>query len=124
MSNLARKLEQERHEQHQHQHQHNPKQEPIIIKRRASITPGEKFLVLLFVGLVLLGAIKIVASSYTMYHANIEIQKTQAKIEEQVKLNSDLHVQVEELSTYERIWEKAKDLGLTLDQNSVKSVQD
>ncbi|APH05353.1 cell division protein FtsL [Bacillus weihaiensis] len=122
MSNLARKLEQERHEQHQHQH--NPKHEPIIIKRRASITPGEKFLVLLFVGLVLLGAIKIVASSYTMYHANIEIQKTQAKIEEQVKLNSDLHVQVEELSTYERIWEKAKDLGLTLDQNSVKSVQD
>jgi cell division protein FtsL len=121
MSNLAMKLEQQRQEQQQQQQM--PVQEPIIIKRRASITPGEKFLIVLFVSLFVIGAINIVAKSYTVYQANVEIQKTEAKIEEQTKLNSDLHLQVEELSTYDRIWEKAKELGLTLDQNNVKSVQ-
>ncbi|MBM7603431.1 cell division protein FtsL [Metabacillus crassostreae] len=120
MSNLARKIEQQRQEQHQHQ----PNTEPIIIKRRASITLGEKFLVILLIGLFVIGAVKIVSSSYTIYQTNVDIQKMEAKIYEQTKLNSDLHVQVEELSTYERIWEKAKSLGLTLDQNSVKTVQD
>ncbi|WP_226665846.1 cell division protein FtsL [Metabacillus litoralis] len=119
MSNLARKLEQQKQEQHQQM----PKHEPIIIKRRATITLGEKFLVILLIGLFVIGAVKIVSSSYTLYQANIDIQKMESKIDEQSKLNSDLHVQVEELSTYERIWEKAKSLGLTLDQNSVKTVQ-
>lgn len=121
MSNLAMKMEQQRLESQQQQ---MPVQEPIIIKRRASITPGEKLLILLFIGLFVIGAINIVTKSYSVYHANVEIQKTQAKIEEQIKLNSDLHVQVEELSTYDRIWEKAKELGLKLDQNNVKSVQE
>ena len=62
-------------------------------------------------------------NSYSVYQSNIEIQEIEAQIEKQTKLNSDLHVQVEELSTYDRIWEKAKELGLTLDQNNVKSVQ-
>lgn len=119
MSNLAMKLEQQRQEQIQHM----PKQEPIIIKRRATITPGEKFLILVFVSLFVIGAIAIISSSYSVYQANIEIQEIEAQIEKQTKLNSDLHVQVEELSTYDRIWEKAKELGLTLDQNNVKSVQ-
>jgi cell division protein FtsL len=122
MSNLAMKLEQQRQEKQQQQQM--PVSEPIIIKRRASITNGEKLLMILVVGLFIIGAINIVAKSYTVYQANIEIQKTEAKIEEQTKLNSDLHVQVEELSTYDRIWEKAKELGLKLDQNNVKSVQE
>jgi cell division protein FtsL len=122
MSNLAMKLEQQRQEKQQQQQM--PVSEPIIIKRRASITNGEKLLMILVVGLFIIGAVNIVAKSYTVYQANIEIQKTEAKIEEQTKLNSDLHVQVEELSTYDRIWEKAKELGLKLDQNNVKSVQE
>lgn len=122
MSNLAMKLEQQRQEKQNHQQ--IPVSEPIIIKRRATITPGEKLLMVLLVGLFLFGAISIVSKSYAVYQANIDIQKTEAKIEEQTKLNSDLHVQVEELSTYDRIWEKANELGLKLDQNNVKSVNE
>lgn len=121
MSNLARKLEQQRQESKQYQQV--PAQEPIIIKRRASITLGEKLLLLLFVSLFVIGAVKIVTNSYTVYQANIEFQKTEAKIEKQMKLNSDLKVQVEELSTYDRMLEKAKSLGLTLDSDNVKSIQ-
>ena len=43
--------------------------------------------------------------------------------QEQQKVNSDLEVQVSELSTYERIWEKAKQLGLTLNEDNVKGVE-
>ena len=121
MSNLAMKLEQQRQEGQQHQQM--PVQEPIIIKRRASITLGEKLLILLFVSLFVIGAVKIVTNSYTVYQANIEFQKIEAKIEKQTKLNSDLYVQVEELSTYDRMLEKAKSLGLTLDPDNVKSIQ-
>ena len=40
------------------------------------------------------------------------------------KKNNDLNVQVSELSSYERIWAKASELGLTLVDNNVKVVQD
>ncbi len=121
MSNLATKIEQQKIDQ---QRQQVPVQEPLIIRRRATITLGEKLLILMFVALFVIGAVNIITKSYAVYQANIEIQKTEAKIDEQTKLISDLHVQVEELSTYDRIWEKAKELGLTLDQNNVKSVQE
>ena len=74
--------------------------------------------------MLLIGAVKIISNSFVVYEISIEIQKTETKIENQLKVNSDLHVQVEELSTYDRIWEKAKQLGLTLNQNNVKTVQD
>ncbi|MFC0271189.1 cell division protein FtsL [Metabacillus herbersteinensis] len=121
MSNLAMKLQQQQQEQHQ---QSTEKQQTVVIKRRASVTLGEKVLIVLFVSLLLIGSVKVVSNSFAVYETSIEIQKTEAKIEDQLKVNSDLHVQVEELSTYDRIWEKAKQLGLTLDQNNVKTVQD
>ena len=36
--------------------------------------------------------------------------------------NVGLKVQVGELSTYERIWQKAQELGLTLNEKNVKVV--
>ena len=52
------------------------------------------------------------------------MQQFQTSIEEQEKRNRDLYVQAKELSTYERILAKAKELGLTLNENNVKVVQD
>ncbi|MDQ0231277.1 cell division protein FtsL [Metabacillus malikii] len=124
MSNLATKLEQQRLQQHQQQQQQIPVPEPILVRRRATITIGEKMLIILFIVLFVVGAVNILAKSYTVYQTNMEIQRTEAKIEEKTKLISDLQVQVEELSTYDRIWNKAKEFGLTLNQNNVKSVQE
>lgn len=39
------------------------------------------------------------------------------------KANNDLKLQVSELSTYERILEKAKELGLNLKEKNVKVVE-
>ena len=53
---------------------------------------------------------------------SMEIQKIESEIQDITKENVDLKVQVSELSTYERIWEKAKEFGLTLNEKNVKVV--
>lgn len=122
MSNLAYKVQQQRQQQ---QHQtHERQQKTVVTKRRSTITAGEKLLLILFAAAILISAIKIVTNSVQVYQSNIEIQKLQASVDSQTKANSDLQVQVKELSNYERIWSKAKEMGLTLNKNNVKSVQD
>lgn len=121
MGNLARKLQQEqRHEQHKQMVQAPKKAK----KRNPWLSPGEKILGLAFTGIVCFGAVNIVSNQAAIYELNKEIQDTKVSIQEQNKVNGDLEMQVSELSTYERIWEKAKELGLKLNENNVKVVQD
>ncbi|MBD1379926.1 cell division protein FtsL [Metabacillus arenae] len=112
--------------QHQKKEQTNqvPKQKTVVIRRRASITLGEKALIILFAAIFLLGAVKIVSNSVNVYQSNVEIQKLEQRIEVQNRANSDLEVQVAELSKYDRIWKEAKKLGLTLNENNVKNVRE
>lgn len=121
MSNLAVKIQQQRQEQHK---QMPEQQQSVVITRRPTITVGEKVMIVAFLSLLLFAAVQIVSNSVTVYQSNIEIQKIETKIQDQQKINSDLTVQVKELSTYERIWAKAKELGLTLNQNNVKVVNE
>ena len=62
--------------------------------------------------------------SGSIYQVNKEIQDTKVTIQEQEKSNSDLTIQVSELSQYERIREKAQKLGLTLNDQNIKVVQE
>jgi len=55
-------------------------------------------------------------------NASVEIQKTEMNIDEVKKQNSELSMEVSELSTYDRIWKKAKALGLKLNENNMKVV--
>lgn len=55
---------------------------------------------------------------------NKEIQQTEEAIQTQNKVNTDLKMQVGELSTYERIKEKAEEMGLKFSGNNVKVVED
>jgi cell division protein FtsL len=93
-------------------------------KRQFRTTLGEKVLLLAFAMFVVYCSIRIVSNQVAIYEANKQIQQLEAKIQEQKKYNNDLSVQVQELSTYERILEKAKELGLSLNENNVKVVQD
>ncbi|MGG3926378.1 cell division protein FtsL [Metabacillus fastidiosus] len=120
MSNLATKIQEVRQEKLRQA----PVQQTVIVKRRATITLGEKVLLIVFALFLLIGAINIIANSFKTYQTNVEIQKMEKDIQTQKQVNNDLHVQVEELSKPERIWEKAKELGLKLDENKVRNVQD
>jgi cell division protein FtsL len=121
MGNLARKLQQEQHGQQQKGMVQAPKPKKI---RKKWLTPGEKLLGLAFTGIICFGAVHIVSNQAAIYEMNKEIQDTKVAIQEQTKVNGDLEMQIGELSTYERIWEKAKELGLKLNENNVKVVQD
>lgn len=119
MSNLAVKIQERRQEEKKH-----AKQTLVVKRKRSSITLSEKLLFVVFLFLMLVCSIWIISNSVKLYQANIEMQKIEAKIENQEKINSDLNLQVDELKRPERIYKIAKDLGFTLDPSKVKGIQD
>jgi cell division protein FtsL len=104
-----------------------PSSRPHVRKKRKlkfRLTLGEKFLFLSFCAFAMYAAIHIVANQVKIYQINKEIQQLQETVQEQQKRNNDLYVEVQQLSTYERILKKAKELGLSLNENNVKVVQE
>lgn len=118
MANLARKLRQEQQTQ---QTQQAPKK---VRRQKRWLSPGEKILGIAFGAVVCFGSVHIISNQSSIYELNKEIQDTQAMIQEQQKSNSDLTIQVSELSQYDRIKDKARALGLELNDQNVKVVQD
>ena len=117
MANIARQLRQEQQEQ------------TIVapkkrIKQKGWISPGEKILGITFGALLCFGSVHIISNQASIYQVNKEIQDTKVTVQEQEKSNSDLTIQVNELSQYERIRDKAQELGLTLNDQNIKVVQD
>lgn len=117
MSNLARKLQQEQ--------QQRTVQSPVRVpvKKQGILTPGEKVMMFVFGVMVCFGATFMVSKQAAIYEVNKDIQLIESSIQEQQKVNSDLEVQVSELSTYERIKKVTEKLGLTLNENNVKGVE-
>lgn len=116
MSNLAQRLERQEKQSVQ------IKTTTVVRRRRFSF--GEKILGVLFCAMIVIISTKIVTYQASIYEVNKEIQQLEASIQEKQKENGDLAIQVSELSTYERIWEKAVQLGLMLNENNVKVVQE
>ena len=119
MGMLARKSAAEE----QHNHQPQTTSSTVVIRKR-KITAGEKILYVMLAIFLFAVSVKIIANQYSLYVLNKEIVTTENAVEEQTKVNNDLNVEISELSRYERIWERASKLGLTLDENNVKVVQD
>ncbi|RKJ49638.1 cell division protein FtsL, partial [Butyricicoccus sp. 1XD8-22] len=67
-------------------------------------------------------AVTILHKQSIIQQSTIEIQKIQSQVTDLSNENVDLKVKVAELSTYDRIMEKAKALGLTLNEKNVKVV--
>jgi cell division protein FtsL len=119
LSNLAYQIQQRRKIEEQQQQQIKQ-----VTKKKSHVTFGEKVLFLMFTLMVVIGSIVMVSNSANIYSVNRDISQLQASIDTQSKVNADLEQQVMELSTYERIWAKAHELGLMLNENNVKVVQD
>ncbi|KAB7707966.1 cell division protein FtsL [Bacillus aerolatus] len=116
MTNLAKK------QPFIHETKPVPKQKEQQIKKRL-FTPGEKVLFLLFALMICFTGAKVVSTQAALYEINKDIQDVETQIKEQKKTNHDLKVQVSEESTYEKIWKRAKELGLDLSEQNVKVVQ-
>ncbi|WP_040204846.1 cell division protein FtsL [Neobacillus jeddahensis] len=118
MGNLAR----EYLEQQQQGEQSVQIKSQVKIKK-SWLTPGEKIIGVVFAGFVCFGAVHLISNQSRIYEVNKDIQTMETKIDEQQKVNGDLKVQVSELSSYDRIFEKAKKMGLFVDENKVKVVE-
>lgn len=105
----------------QPQHQPSP-QKKQKAGRQPLITGKEKVIYITFIMAVALFAVSLLHTQGQIQTTTIEVQKIESEVQEIAKQNEDLKVQVSELSTYERIWEKAKELGLTLNEKNVKVV--
>lgn len=121
MSSLARQYQQQ---QQPIQPQEQQKRKRQVQKKQSSITKGEKGLVLLLVlAAALVGAIMI-ANYASLYSYNRDIHNLERTIQQQTQVNEGLQLQVIELSAPDRILHIATEkLGMTLDDNSVKVIQ-
>ncbi len=95
-----------------------------VVHKKKKISLGEKILYIALALVLTVLSVNIISNQYSLYTLNKDISQTERAIEEMTKKNNDLNVQVSELSSYERIWAKASELGLTLVDNNVKVVQD
>ncbi|WP_018664084.1 cell division protein FtsL [Heyndrickxia acidiproducens] len=119
MSNLARQPKTS--SETQTQKQVEVQQQPL--KRRAQITLGEKIIASIFALFVVFMAVKIISTEAAIYNVNKSIEDTKTTINSKNKAVDDLKMQVSDLSRYDRIYKKAKELGLKLDENNVKVVE-
>ncbi|MBD0406165.1 cell division protein FtsL [Bacillus siamensis] len=117
MSNLA----------YQQEKQQRPVISPekkVIVKKRASITLGEKVLLVLFAIAVLSTSMFIVSKAYAAYQSNIEVQKLEEKVSEKNKQIGDLQKTAGDLSQPQRLMDIAKKHGLNLKDKKVKNIQE
>ena len=91
-------------------------------KRKKLFSPGEKFLAVVFLAGVVMFSTTVLHTQAQINQTNKDMFYLSNKIEETSKQNIELSNQVSEKSTYERIWEKAKELGLNLNESNVKVV--
>ncbi len=91
-------------------------------RKRKLFSPGEKFLFVIFASLLTLFSSVILQKESQLNDLNRDIQSIGQQIEQTTKQNTELSIQVKEQSTYERIWEKARELGLNLNEKNVKVV--
>lgn len=100
--------------------QETPVRQPA--RKRKLFTKGEKLLYVSFLVMFIFSSILVIQNQSSIRAAAQEIQTIERSVEEVRKQNSDLSVQISELSTYERIWSEAKTLGLKLNEQNVKVV--
>ncbi|MDM5232119.1 cell division protein FtsL [Lysinibacillus pakistanensis] len=112
--------------QHQHQQVQQPitppSPQPTIIRRKKTNQKFEKTMLLALVGIIVVLAVVVLNKQAAIQTTSMDIQKIEAEAEKIAKKNVDLTVRVSELSTYENIWKKAEELGLTQNEKNVKVV--
>jgi len=99
-----------------------PSPQPTIKRRKKSNQKFEKTMLIALVSIIAVMSVLVLNKQAAIQTTSMDIQKIETEAEEITKQNVDLTVRVSELSTYENIWNKAKELGLTQNEKNVKVV--
>ena len=94
----------------------------IFQKIKNFLSKGEKTLLVVVLSVITLLAVMNIQVQSEVRSTSTDTYGLEKKIDATAKANTDLSIQVSELSTYERIWEKAEELGLKLNEQNVKVV--
>ncbi|GAK14509.1 cell division protein FtsL [Geomicrobium sp. JCM 19039] len=110
-----------KHEQTQ-QSQQNPQVETVQKRLKKRITLGEKCLMMIIVGIILVTALMMISNYATIYSQNSSLSDVNTSISNQQEVNAGLELQVAELSDPERILHLAQENGMQLNEGNVQVV--
>ncbi|WP_313891377.1 cell division protein FtsL [Psychrobacillus sp.] len=96
------------------------KKQPKQVKK--ILSKGEKILLVAMLSVVTILSVLVIQVQADIRAVSTEVTGLEKQIDLTSKENTDLSIQVSELSSYERIWKKAEELGLTLNEQNVKVV--
>ncbi|SER58336.1 cell division protein FtsL [Psychrobacillus sp. OK032] len=99
-----------------------PQKQKTVQKHKKLLSKGEKILLICLLAVVTLLAVMIIQTQTAVRSTTTDISQIEKQIDTTSKENTDLSIQVSELSTYDRIWKKAEELGLKLNEQNVKVV--
>jgi len=104
-----------------------PQLEPQKIKVKKTKVVGisriEKVVYISLITMIALISIYMLSLKMDAYNNKTQIAELDSKIEQQQTTNSDLKTESMKQSSYERIYEKAEDYGLKLNNDNVKVVR-
>ncbi|MFJ7970653.1 cell division protein FtsL [Psychrobacillus sp. NPDC096389] len=99
-----------------------PQIQKPIKKQKKLLSKGEKILLVCLLSVVTILSLMIIQTQTAVRATTTDISQIEKQIDTTSKENTDLSIQVSELSTYDRIWKKAEELGLKLNEQNVKVV--
>lgn len=92
--------------------------------KKLKFLKGEKLMYLLLAFLILAIPVCNVLTQALLSESNIEVSKLQNKIDKQAKTNESLNMQINELASLENIKALADELGLSYNNNNIKSINE
>ncbi|MCP8970251.1 cell division protein FtsL [Ectobacillus ponti] len=91
--------------------------------KKGKLTRLEKVLYSAFVLFLLYASITMITNKSELYQVNRQEADLRVKVQQKQKSNADLKAQVEQLSRYERIAEKAKSMGMEINASNVQKLK-
>ncbi|MFU1768815.1 cell division protein FtsL [Mammaliicoccus sciuri] len=100
-----------------------PQKKKVKKTKVVGISRIEKVVYIALITMIALISIYMLSLKMDAYNNKTQIAELDSKIEQQQTTNSDLKTESMKQSSYERIYEKAEDYGLKLNNDNVKVVR-
>ena len=112
-------------EQHSPERQPSTKPKTKTVKKKVvvQLTKFEKMLYIGLITIIALISIYMLSLKMDAYDTRGKIADLDTKIEKQASENSSIESEIKKNSSYERIYDKAKDQGMSLKNDNVKVVR-
>ena len=92
------------------------------VKKRLKMSKFERLLYIFTLVVLLITPFALVFSQATLSEINFEVEKTKKTITTQEKKNESLQMKIDELTSFEKIQEIAKELGLSYNIDRYKPI--